>query len=379
MVNKMIRQLRFNNYCILLISCMLFISCAKGDMRDDNDDGSSNGHSEMRSSEAIFDDFAYENEYESEPILPISIKVTIRDNSLVFPSYDAFYEALDSIATKSDESIIAWSRSIGFNSLTTIYNEVMANVDSTNESHYIASYSDIIDFNGNIPSIKKYNSVVSSFLNRDGYLYIGDTIGTFPNGNSVWVINGNKASLDLAIANETTDSLNGIYYFPSTVRGIVMNQCAESNWDSGWIEERDSDRAILGRFEFVSITSNRSNGNRDYEIFAKISSKSYKKGLFGKYGKRYKTDHYHYWDFETYHYNPKAGGRTQWFGNRRGKKRFHSKWKINIFRIKDITEAERQAFGIGLQAVYKNPKNHYGTWVSHRGMGGDRISFSCND
>ena len=143
-----------------------------------------------------------------------------------------------------------------------------------------------------------------------------------------------RYDLETAISNEETDSLNGVYFFSATPRGVLTDHCAESNWDSGWIEKRHGKRAVLGRFEFISTTTNKANGNRDYKVFVKLSTKSYKKGLFGHYRKKYKTDHYHYWDFETYFYNPNAGGNTEWAGNRKETKRHHSNWTVNIIELR---------------------------------------------
>ena len=115
--------------------------------------------------------------------------VKVIDGRLAFKDHATLIKAIDKLADHNTESVVAWSKKVGFNSLFTeltrieekpldeIKNEL--NRGMHNEYFYISEHKTL--------ELSKHSHVHARIFNTEGLIQVGEFVGTISNGLNVWV------------------------------------------------------------------------------------------------------------------------------------------------------------------------------------------------
>ena len=127
---------------------------------------------------------------QKEVITDFEIKgVKVIDGRLAFDDHNATIKAIDKLASHNTESVVAWSKKMGFSSLFTeltrieekpldkIRNEL--NRDMYKEYFYISEHGTL--------ELSKHSHVHARIFNTEGLIQVGEYVGTISNGLNVWI------------------------------------------------------------------------------------------------------------------------------------------------------------------------------------------------
>ena len=115
--------------------------------------------------------------------------VKVIDDRLAFKDHATLIKAIDKLADHNTESVIAWSKKVGFTSLFTELTRIEEkpfdkiqqelNRDMYKEYFYISEHNTL--------ELSKHSHVHARVFNTQGLIQVGEFVGTISNGLNVWV------------------------------------------------------------------------------------------------------------------------------------------------------------------------------------------------
>ena len=121
---------------------------------------------------------------EAYEIADVNIDVSVIDGTLHFKDKDAFFEGLRALDLLDIESRKAWEAKVGFQSIRSVYDEVMEMYE--NGAHIeTEKYEAVISFEGEVPRIRHFDPFTANIINMDGVFYYANSIGSIRRGCNV--------------------------------------------------------------------------------------------------------------------------------------------------------------------------------------------------
>ncbi|MEZ4886850.1 MAG: hypothetical protein R3E32_19130 [Chitinophagales bacterium] len=369
-----------NTHLFIVLIALCVVSCTKQDSIIDTSLNTQSHDIIDVSNEEFIDGVS-----QADVIVPIDLEVQVRDGMMIFKDHTSFIHAMDVLFEHNLESIEAWERQIGFKSLFTELARIeelpLEDMQRELKKGRLEQVTEIKTFEGEpFLECSMYSRAMSMVLNTDALVQVDAFIGTIGQDITIWTMPKNKEELIQAF--DTREKPIGKEFiiddgrFFEHKKDFAVNTSCTKNalWHSGTntFVNPDANRRIDTRFIFSPITTNRSNGNKDYTCKFSALSTSRKSSCC-----KYKTDHYWAIDIETTTFDP-ATGNTAWTANGTTTNQKHGGDNITIVTYQDVSQSFLITNGISLVEAYPNNQNGQGTKLSHRGMDGDYARFTCD-
>lgn len=247
-----------------------------------------------------------------DEITPIKLNVTLRNGALVFQSPEDLRYAKDVLSNVNLASRLAWEESIGFKSLRGVYEKILQDFfdeSSFNLESAVHHYGTIIDFNTPMPTLKNHDLLLSSILNLDHIIYVGEAVGTLNKDGSFWVMDGNIDKLNEILQNPEaeTDPETGVVIVRTgqnnTIR-ITPRSCTISPSDIYcYTETINSGTArgstqLIAQFCFYPIVIPINTTLIDYTVDVYMNGRSFRRKTCRCGWKPYPDNHRFYWNIE---------------------------------------------------------------------------------
>ena len=151
--------------------------------------------------------------------MPTSANQTLRveDGILVFPHWDAFSKALDTVNSLPDAKKDQWEMNLGFKSARTKYNGLLQQLEGIeDEMRYrraLDEAKDDIFVKGDELTSAIGSSYFTPVVNEKGIVRIGPDYYRFYNNNETIVLNGSIEKVMAASDRKVSDKANGTFFY----------------------------------------------------------------------------------------------------------------------------------------------------------------------
>lgn len=376
----------------VVFSMLIFNACSKNNNFLEpnlNKDTENAVNSSLFNKENISKENSIENESQSLEIINFDIKgVEVVDGRLKFADHNTLISATEELSNYNEESIIAWSKKIGFSS---IFSEVVKleqlslsqrKVEFTKNP--VNKFVELSE-NGEV-NFEKFSHVHSRIYNLDGIIQVGEFVGTTSLGLNVWVNEEDADDLILALNEKSIPNdkkfivLDDRIFNNNKAWVIGDNSCPkDALWRSGRFTRKNptANRRITVRWEFRPVTTPRGGGLFDYTANFWIYSESRKSET-----NRYKTDHYLSIDIRTQRFNeiPTGVVTTRQNIDTGDTNSKYGDIVNNIASYSNVTSTFLENNGERLVETIPGAlgSNLTGSSASHRGMGGRYVRMDCD-
>ena len=308
------KKLIISTSLITLGVIILLHSCKKSDLPinldyPQNVDKQSNNIVFVEPSERIINGELFIDDIsQKEVITDFDIEgVKVIDGRLAFKDHATLIKAIDKLADHNTESVVAWSKKVGFNSLFTELTRIEEkpfdkiqqelNKDMYKEYFYISEHNTL--------ELSKHSHVHARVFNTQGLIQVGEFVGTISNGLNVWVKSDNVNKLVDALRNHEIPKGDKDFIvadkqaFDDYKNWVALENCPKTgNW-LGPIHQYknpNDNRRIDVQNHFESFYNPNDFGSWDGTVRYNIYTTS-RKASWNKY----KTNHYLSIDIRTQH------------------------------------------------------------------------------
>ena len=300
----------------------------------------------------------------------------IRNGALVFSSAEDLYYARTTLLESSDNLRQEWEEKMGFTSLLTVLQNVTEDMDQGLPVDQ-SKYTDIIDFSGEIPSLKDADMLYSSIMNGDAIVFLNDFLGTYRQDGVFWALDGDINTLQATIESGESIDDQSLAYLRSKDKNIGdLKTCWSSAGSSTrYVVQKDVQNGnSRGSTKLESALEFRNDPSPQYvngvlqyrwQLYFALSGYSYRRNCCRF--KSYRDDHQFQWNFTISAPSP-LQGQTSFSGYT---VHVNNSFAAKIINLASGYYSPSTNFIIDLETVSN-------TYHSTDNLGSTAANYSCN-